>query len=538
MASSSRWLSGLLASIVLLWSWYGHFWPHLHTANEAIRLYFVQALVDDGRPELDAVTARHRSVPVDRSERNGHIYMDKAPGTSLLALPVYPLVRAANPAAAGRDLWQVGWLSTIWAVALPLAGALWLLGQLLLAWGIRAREVALVLLALATASPLWVYATLLFGHGLAAAAVAAAVLGVGAVAHPSRQRLLACGLAAGFAGLVDTPLFVFAAAASVWLVWRQVPAVKEVSTQHETTRVRLLGGVRGALPWLAGLGVCVLAQLAYNTWVLGHPLRFTYQFKADRALAQIMDTGFLGFRPPQLDALVGLLFGARRGLFFHAPWLLAAVVGLVLAARDRNRPAWQRRDARALLALAGGYTLFVSGFADWPAGDSACARHLLPVLPLLAPGLAFVVVEPRLAPLGRAAVGAAVLLGVLLHLPTVASFPYHFAQLPQPVLELSWPLVLQGHFAPSIGRLLGWPEGLSFAAFLVLLAAPWLARTRLPSTWPVRRLELAIGLGLTLLGLAAAMSALPPRSRQVEVALYRAQTFLRPASDGADARPP
>ena len=105
-AQNLRRLAPVLATVLLAWTWYGHFWPQLQTANESIRLYFVQAIIETGRPELDSVCVKHGIVPVDRSEFGGHTYMDKAPGLSLLALPIYPeLTRAAQTevACAIRD---------------------------------------------------------------------------------------------------------------------------------------------------------------------------------------------------------------------------------------------------------------------------------------------------------------------------------------------------------------------------------------------------------------------------------------------------
>jgi hypothetical protein len=522
----SRALLVALLSTGLAWGWYVHFWPHFHTANESIRLYFVQAVVDHGRPELDDVVRAHGVIPVDRSEVLGHVYMDKAPGASLLALPLYPLLKVVHPAVIHKDLWLFGWLATLWAIALPLLGSLVLLARWVRSVGGNDRDAALLTLALALASPLFVYATLFFGHGLATACITAGLFTI--AMRPSedlgRRRGLLAGLALGFGGLTDTPVFVLAALVCLWTVVR--------ASGPWLQRLRL------GLPTLLGVAICALLQLLYNTWVLGHPLHFTYQYKGDPGLARIMATGFLGFRPPQGDALLGLLFSARRGLFYHAPWLVAGALGLLLHARRSDLPRRQRIDSAGMLASAVAYILLVSGFADWPAGDCVGARHLLPIVPLLAAGLVHLWRWPTLPRLGRATVAATIGVGMLAAVPVVATFPYHFAQLDRPVLEMSWPLLVQGFFAPSVGRWLGLSEWLSLGVFAALVALPWLLRRRLPDDPRPqahgrhgRLKESLVALVLIAAWSIAVMSQVPRAGRKVEVLRFRAQSLLGPDAD-------
>lgn len=534
----SPWL--LLAAIAVVWAWYCHHWPYLHTANEAMRLYFVQAVVEDGRPELDRVVARHQTTPVDRSEFNGHIYMDKAPGVSLLVLPLYPGVRAIWPDVATAGLWRFGYIATLVGAALPLLLALALLSRYLAAIGTPRREAAWTVAALGTASPLLPYATLFFGHALAAACIAVAFF---AIARPSGQqgagtlRAWAAGLSLGAAGLTDTPVFVLAALVAVYGVVRAAPLPDWTTGPRDW---RWSARLRRSGPILAGLALGAAAQLAYNTWTLGHPLHFTYQYKGDRQLAAIMSTGFLGFRPPQLDALVGLLFTSRRGLLYHAPWLMAAVVGLVRLARNAERPPQHRLDALASLVISGLYVLLVAGFADWRAGDSPGPRHLLPVIALVGWGLG-----PLLAEEGkwwvRSAVAAALAVAVLLHVPIVATFPYHFEQIERPVLELDVPLLVRSEFSPSIGTWLGLPPMASFLVFLTAIAGVWALAWRTlrdsgqepTPAWQVRGMAAAI-LTMWLAVLASFVPEAPKRA--AEVGRYRAGVLLRQGEHGA-ARP-
>lgn len=520
-------LVGALLAVALSWAWYVHHWPGFHAANEAMRLYFVQAVVETGRPELDPIVKRHGSTPVDRSEKDGHVYMDKAPGTSLLALPLYPVLKAAHPPVQREDLWIFGYLATLVAVALPLWGMLVGLAKYLLSLGMSARVAGATTLALGLASPVLVYASLLFGHGLAAACVAGGWLLL--AARPADQvgagRAFLAGNLLGYGGFTDTPVFLLAAGVCLYPALRARPVGLPGA---EPPVLDLPSRFRAMAPVVAGVAVWAVAQLAYNAWVLGHPLQFTYQFKGDRDLKAIMDTGFLGFRLPQGDALVGLWLGSQRGLLYHAPWLAAALGGLGLAVARRDLPERTRLDAAWLLLLTVGYALLVAGFADWPAGDCVGARHLLPIVPLLAVGLAHVWTWPKLNALGRALLTAAIVAGVLMHLPSVATFPYHFHQMPRPVLELGWPLVVQGHFSPSLGRFVGIPDDWAFALFVALVALPWLLLDRLPRGEATGRRWVHVGLVTAVLVVwATGLAASTPRpGRTTEVARYKASALL------------
>jgi hypothetical protein len=536
-AGLKRWSRGLgpvLVSVLLAWSWYVHFWPQVRTANESIRLYFAQAVVETGRPELDAVCAHHDHVPVDRSVYGGHLYMDKAPGLSLLALPLYPVVQALHPAIADDDLWLFGIIACLLTVTLPTWLMLWVLARYLATLGLTPRVTGIAVLALALGSPIFAYATLYFGHALAAACVgsAAFLLASSESAEYTVRRRLGIGALLGFAGLVDTPVFVLGGLTVLWAGARAVPHAEGWALARR---------IRAVLPIALALLAGVVLQLAYNAWMLGDPLRFAYQWKGEKAFAVLHGSGLFGFHLPQLDVLALLLVGPSRGLFYHAPWLVAALAGLLVAARDVTLSERRRLDAVALACMAMLYAIVVSGFADWKAGDAAYARHLIPILPLLVPGLGYALRPPRLARPVRALILSSIAVGVVLTIPTVATFPYHFAKLERPVLELGWPLWLLGNFSPSVGRWLGWSDWTSSGAFLVLCVMPWLLTLRLPHAigdqaepLPQRLAVWTVGLGTTALWLLSLVAAVPHPGRIVQIARAQSAAMLGPDADERD----
>ncbi len=532
----------LLGLAALVAGWSIHFLPHLHTANEAIRLYFAQAIVDTGSATLDPICAVHGSIPVDRSEFEGRILMDKAPGLSMLLVPVYAALRVVWPEVRRQDFWLFGYISTLLGVLLPICAGLWLLRGWLRATGTDERLAALTLLLLLLASPLLIYAGLLFGHGLAAALVMMAFFGLAGAPddRPGLHRRALAGLAAGYAGVVDTPVFLLASLLCLYALGRGGPSIRD--------------RLREAAPFIAGVAVGAGIQLGYNAVIFGHPLHFAYGYKADANLARIHATGLLGFTLPSAEALWGLSFGAARGVLYHAPWMAVALAGLALAATGRggdpghgDPPSRRlRRDARWLLGISAAYFCIIAAFVDWKAGDSAGARHLTPLIALMGAGLPMAlplarwIRHPGALSLAKAVVAVACLMGVILHLPTIAGFPYHVDRLQFPVFELSWPVVtVFSSYSPSLGSVAGLSGPLSFAVqacTIALTFALWsqglgddLDQGRAGHARDLGRVP-TFGLFLTvlMLWLAALLAPLGKPLRAVQASRFLATQVLEP----------
>ena len=509
----------VLCAIGAAWVWHIHFWPQFHAACESQSLYFVQAVVDDGRPDLGGPAARHGGAPAGCVSRNGLDYISESPGLALLAVPLYAVAREIHAPVADRELWLFGYLACLLTVTLPLLLALRSLWRYLEGIGIEHHVAGWTILALALASPLFVYATLLFSNGLAAACVALTFCLL-AVKGPVRaRRLLGAGALVGFAGLADAPVFLLALLFAGFAAARiELPDPPSLLRQRLRAAALVLAG---ALPWLA-------LHLASNAWLFGHPLRFAAQL---RVLPENVQTR-VGppLHLPHLSDFMAQWFGERSGLLYHAPWLLLALAGLVLVARKHDTPRHVRIDALFLILAPLVYGILVASFGHWSLTDSASVRDLVPLLPLLAIGLAhFLTVRPW-PPLLRALTAASILAGFLMALPIVATFPYHFHQLKQPVLEFSWPLVVLGYFSPSLGRILGWSDWLSLAVFTGLCALPWLI-----IGWPAgsedvhrpkRWLRVLAAVALCFLWVTVLMASVGKNNRAREVAKYKASSLL------------
>lgn len=290
--------------------------------NERVRIYLTMALVEEGSVVLDRQVRRY-GLPLDRAEREGRIYCDKAPGLSFLAVPSYLVVRAIETVRGGRiPLFLTVYLARISTVgilsALALAGLLRFL---------RARvgeETALFSAAayfLGTiAFPL---SAVFFGHQAAAALafLAWCCLRRGQSSGRPGPVLLA-GFLAGLAALVEYPAVLIGVGLFLLLVI------------HRRNRSLAPVFALGLLPAAAAL-------LVYNRAAFGSCLDFGYAYTGHyfrlRGLADPAWTA--AFSLPGSERLLRMAVSPYRGLFFFSPVLVFCLAGLPILRRRSGRTA-------------------------------------------------------------------------------------------------------------------------------------------------------------------------------------------------------
>ncbi len=371
----------LAAAALLLFATYGYFlqgggW------NQAVRMDLAWSLVEQGSVVIDDYVANTG----DMATFEGHHYSAKAPGVSLLAVPIHALLLSVRSvahldlhsaearAASGHIVtWILGGGSTAllaWLVAL--AAGSW--------FGASLRQRLFVLLVFGLGTMAFPFATVLLGHSLAAAAGLGALL---LVLRPDSRppAAVSVGLLAGCAVALEYPAVIFLPVTLVLLLWRQrsVPAA--------------LRFVAAALPPLVIVG-------AYHQLCFGSPFTTGYAHHADMFRYPDQEV-FLGlFSLPRLDRIWGLTFGAKRGLFSLYPACILGPVGAVLL--------WRRQQARAALVasavLVTWFLLLNASYPNWEAGYCSGPRYLVPALPLLlAPAGALLATRLRVVAMGIAA---------------------------------------------------------------------------------------------------------------------------------------
>ena len=332
--------------------------------NANTRFDLVRAIVERGTLSIDAY---HENTG-DKALRDGRYYCDKAPGLSLLCVPVYALVHAVDGAHREMDHYQTlaSYLCVVSTVSLPSALGVVMLLHLLRAIGLAHPWPPLLAIGYAFATLAWPYSTLFYGHQTAAAWV---LLAFGTLARSrleargplSRKAALGVGLSLGLAVLTE-----YTAGLAVVAV-----LAYGVGTLRDRRR----------MAWVAlGAAVPLAVLLAYHWAAFGGPFTLPYSFSTQAPRHRGF---FMGIGLPDPRALRYLLIDEYRGLFYSAPWLLLGLPGLgfLLAAR-RTRPE----------ALVGGLLLVahvaVAGsLADWHGGWAFGPRHLVAVLPYLVMGV-------------------------------------------------------------------------------------------------------------------------------------------------------
>lgn len=453
-----------IALFLLVWigaAWFGS-WEF--NPNNSTRLFAAVAMVERHDARIDDFAA----LTIDKAEFGGHVYLDKAPGMTLMALPAVALADAATGERAtdfARSLDDPGLarflrlrlrLAAASGPALLTAVASVLLFDMALALTGSAAAALFAALGYALGTPIWGWSTTIFGHAAVAALyVIAAWSGWRATRRGSGTAALLAGAALGWAVVVEYPAVLAGGAVAAWIVWR---------ARRRPDRWWLLA--------LAAIGgtVALLPLPAYNLWAFGTPFRVAYSgvhgFDG-------MRHGLFGLGMPRPVVLWEILFGVRRGLAWVAPVLVLAPPGLVRLARSEARDrAWMAGAVVAVVLLVN------AAYVYWDGGNSTGPRHAMPMVGLLALGLApfwagLASRGTRLAAAGVLALSMAIN-AVVAAAEIVAPPEYRFPL---------WSAVIDGRFRH--GDLRTWPSewwGWSTWAGFVALVVPatfvvlWLAR--------------------------------------------------------------
>jgi hypothetical protein len=457
MAPRQRWLRWLLVfAFIYLYSF--PYFEKLWSANEVPRVFLTQEIVDQHHLWIDARIpggGRIHSLDVAQAP-NRHIYPDKAPGLSLLAVPIYALARLfGHP-----SLRVCTWLFRVFVVTLPALVFLPFFLGMARRFAPDERACRTALVAYALGSPAMVYSLLFMSHQLAAGCVGGTFLAAVALARRKTTRPFQVALLAGFL-----------AGASVLVEYQSVLAVLVIAIYFVVrvpNRVRALGAaLLGALP--PAVLLCT-----YHTLAFGSPLKTGYNF----VLQNTMHAGFMGIVGPSATCFWIALFLPSTGLFTLAPWALFAVVGAVAVARDREARARCGAEAIVCAVVPVLYIAFIGSTVPYQAhaGWSVGPRYMTAALPfvawLAAAGFRAVEGFSPTRVLGQTLVLCAAMVFVI----AATTYPYWPDRMLNPLYELAFPLLKEGFVVHSLGTLIGLHGLLSLVPLyaVVLAAVFWL----------------------------------------------------------------
>jgi hypothetical protein len=463
--------------VLLLLLCYGYVLPRWADWNQNSRFDLTVAIVEHGTLTIDCCVANTG----DYARFDGHTYTDKAPGLSLLAVPVHTVFVAVaqtgplgvalqgmaqqgsieetlSPGGAelGRETvhFAAGLvLATLVVVVVPSAlfGAVFY--RFLIAAGAGAPAALATTLAYGLATIASVYAGAFYAHQLVAAlCFTAFVLVAGAGAAVSTRQLVLVGLLLGLAVVSEYPA-ALSAAAVVGLAAARVRPLR---------RLALI---------VAGAAAPLAVLVAYDVAVFGTPLPVGYRYS--ELFQKEHSVGLISLSVPTMQAFWGITVSSYRGLFLLSPILLMAFPGFVIVLR---RPEL-RAEGLASAAVVVGFLLFNTSSVMWDGGSAIGPRYLVPMLPFLAWPVAFALAPGRAS---RAAWGLAGVLGVASLLAVwalrLAGQQFPADRFRRPLIDYAWPYLREGEVARNAGMLLGLHGWWSILPLLLLcgvLAAVW-----------------------------------------------------------------
>jgi hypothetical protein len=355
-ASRSLLLALLLCTIL------GSSWmpTKISSPNERTRVYLAHAIVTRGELQVTPEWERWGQI-FDIAHYKDQFYSDKAPGASLLAVPVIAAYRQVNPDYTIEDLVLI---CRRLVLLVTLLGVIALMRALQL---LKAPEpaVAIAAVALTLGSNIIHYGHSFFGHGLVLSCILCSFWGILAAQRAQGRgadmRWMLAGLASGLAFTVEYQGALVTIAMLAGLV---------ADPQTRSPRALAL--------FIAGVIPPVLLTLGYNYMAFDNPFTTSYNLLYFKVSQQVHERGAWGISLPTMTSTSGVLFSPSRGLLFSCPALL---LGLSLRREDYVGPRWLNVAA---LSLAAAFLYVITSFGVWQGGWGQGARIFIPALAPLA----------------------------------------------------------------------------------------------------------------------------------------------------------
>ncbi len=349
----------IFISLFIVYAFYTNFYL---TTNDAPRFSLTAALVEEHRLEIDSFFNKTLTPPgwnknatiwngIDYAVYNGHIYSDKAPLGSFLAVPVYFAIRLFTS--------NIGFLSYFCSIFV--SGTLTALTAVLIYSGGKyftkdenLRILCAFAYGLGTIS--LTYGTIFFSHAATTFFEFAAFYILYAVKRRTLgdKYLYAAGLFAGLGILSDY----YAALIGVCLLFYCFTFSKKNT-------------IKFFIPFILVIGLMSL----YHYAVFNDPLTFPQHFHG--TFKERHEKGFYGITGIHTDAVYGLSFSPQRGLFFYNPVL---ILSLLLLGRFYRK---HKTEAILIAIVSISVFLFNASYDDWKTGISIGPRYLCPIIPFL-----------------------------------------------------------------------------------------------------------------------------------------------------------
>jgi PA14 domain len=362
---------------------------------------------------------------------SGHYYSVKAPGTSLVALIPWALLRVAlMPLLRHNEplYWAIlTYLTIVLTTGLLMSIATVVMFRFAKYLGATEGRAAGCALIFALATIVFPYATELTGEPFAAGFALLAFYLVATCAADARAlRSFAAGLCAGLAVLNDYPTLLVAAAIGFYALYR-------------------LPDWRAVVAFSSGAAIIAVLMIAYNWLAFGAPLFFSYEAFKLPGNTQFPEQarGFVGLTYPKVRILWDILADPQRGLFFCNPVLLMAIPATGYFFRIGK---WRAEWAVTVFSFSA-LILFNASYGEsivsWGGGTATGPRQIVAAIPFMVLALAFL---PKACDW---LLGGLAVLSVFIMLAATATNPHFPYEYENPVRDFAMQQFLRGDFASN-----------------------------------------------------------------------------------------
>lgn len=385
--------------------------------NQNAHFDLTRAIVERGSFAIDDFASNTGDV----SYSGGHLYANKAPGLSFLAVPPYAVARLLTAASGFAETDALAMILSMWFCTVATCGLAGALIPVVVFTHLRNRFgqttfVSLVAaLCIAFGTYVFAYSTVLFAH-----VPGALFLLVSFVLR--RTRPFTAGVSAGVAGLTN---------------YLCIPAALLLCVASGRSNVHrfIAGGVPSAL-----------VLLWYQAEAFGSPFASSITTMDERF---VTEGAFLGaLTRPSLKVLWELTISRYRGLLYLSPVLIFAFGGAIVMLRHRLF----RQEVAVIAGIVSIFLLFNMSFNGWHGGSAIGPRYLLPVVPLLGIPVAFGfrILRPLFV--------AAAILSCVSNFVVTAVNPMTSRVIRDPIGDYIFPLFIDGRLPDDIaaGPLWSW----------------------------------------------------------------------------------
>lgn len=347
------------------------YFEELNNPNERVRVYMTMAIVDDGTFAIDGPCQRFGWVN-DRAAHEGRLYSGKAPGTSIVGVPIYAALQWLCPEEP--SLLTTVRLLRLFSITLPSLVFLFFFRRFLDRTDFSPWLRDTMLVGYALGSMAYSYGLMFTGHQLSAICLTGSLIAfydAGAKLENDQtgagSRAALGGLLLGAAPAMEYPTALATMIVAVYaiLLLRHRPSMLGVAFFASLLPIGLL--------------------LTFHNLAFGSPFAFPYDFIENPAFQRLLSEGWHGATYPRLDRLVTIIASPSFGLLFFTPLLILAPIGWIAGARQASDlPPFKRHLMWALPATSLVLILYLSSSALWRAGWSVGPRYIASAVPLLA----------------------------------------------------------------------------------------------------------------------------------------------------------